>query len=137
MEQIVYISTARAQAPDAAQLEEVLRVSRRNNHRDGLTGLLVVGGRRFLQVLEGPSKSLDLTYRRIRADQRHFALVELGRKPITRRSFPDWDMAYQEGASADAFDDLVAIVTRITETIEDPSLKAQLRGFAEVHTEAA
>ena len=137
MEQIVYISTARAAEPDGALLEEILRVSRRNNHRDGLTGMLIVGGRRFLQVLEGPKQSLDLAYARIKADDRHFALVELSRKAVSERSFPDWDMAYQEGGSADEFDDLVEIVTRMTAGLEDPSLKAHLLGFAQMHAMAA
>lgn len=137
MEQIVYISTARAIAPEASVLGEILRVSRRNNQRDGLTGLLVVGGRRFLQVIEGPSVALDAAYHRIRADDRHFALVQLSRAPITGRSFPDWDMAYQPGGSADNFSDLVEIVDRMTDSIADPSLKAQLRSFAQLHARAA
>ena len=43
MERIIYISTARSD-PDREIVEDILRVSRRNNRRDGLTGLLVVGG---------------------------------------------------------------------------------------------
>ena len=137
MEQIVYISTARALVPDAHLIDDVLRVSRRNNHRDGLTGMLVVGGRRFLQVIEGPKINLDATFRRIKADERHFAVVELGRRAVSERSFVDWDMAYQEGGSADGFSDLVQIVMGMTEPLADPSLKAQLRGFAELHARAA
>lgn len=138
MEQLIYISTARALQPGAALVQEVLQVSRRNNHRDGLTGLLVVGGRRFLQVLEGPRQTLNAAFRRIKADERHFAVVELTRKPISSRSFPDWDMAYQEsGTVGDEFADLSGIVSALTEQINDPDLKAQLRGFAELHARAA
>ena len=137
MEQIVYISTARALVPDVQQIEDILRVSRRNNHRDGLTGLLIVGGRRFLQVLEGPNLSLEAAFRRIKADERHFAVVELSRHAITQRSFSDWDMAYQEGGSAEGFSDLVGIVGGMTDPLANPSLKAQLRGFAELHARAA
>lgn len=137
MEQIVYISTARALAPDAQLVEDILRVSRRNNHRDGLTGLLIVGGRRFLQVIEGPKLSLEVAFRRIKADERHFAVVELSRRPVAERSFSDWDMAYQEGGSAEGFSDLVGIVSGMIEPLGDASLKAQLRGFAELHARAA
>lgn len=137
MEQIVYISTARALAPDAELIENILRASRRNNHRDGLTGLLIVGGRRFLQVIEGPKLSLDAAFRRIKADERHFAVVELSRRPVAERSFADWDMAYQEGGSAEGFSDLVGIVSGMIEPLGDASLKAQLRGFAELHARAA
>lgn len=137
MEQIVYISTARALQLDSSLIEDILQASRRNNRRDGLTGLLVVGGRRFLQVIEGPTASLDAAYKRIRADGRHFALVQLARGPIAQRSFPDWDMAFEAGGAADGDDDLVQIVDRLTHTISDPSLKAQLRSFAELHVRAA
>lgn len=137
MEQIVYISTARALVPGAAMLKDILSTSRRNNHRDGLTGVLVVGGCRFLQAIEGPRQSLDQAYRRIQVDERHFALVQLSRKPITTRSFPDWDMAFEQGGSADNFDDLAVVVARMTDTLDDPDLKAQLRSFADLHARAA
>jgi hypothetical protein len=137
MEQIVYISTARAVAPDAQLVEDILRVSRRNNRRDGLTGLLIVGGRRFLQVIEGPKLTLDAAFRRIKSDDRHFAVVELSRRAVTDRSFCDWDMAYQEGGSGEGFSDLVGIVSGMTEPLGDVNLKAQLRGFAELHSRAA
>ena len=86
MERIIYISTSRTD-PDRDMVEDILRASRRNNRRDGLTGLLVVGGRRFLQVLEGPRERTDAAYVRIKADPRHFALVELSRRRITERAF--------------------------------------------------
>jgi hypothetical protein len=56
VERIIYISTCRTD-PDRLMVEDILRQSRRNNRRDGLTGLLVVGGRRFLQVLDGDDLS--------------------------------------------------------------------------------
>jgi hypothetical protein len=132
MEQIVYISTART-IPDAATLDAILAASRRNNRRDGLTGLLVVGGRRYLQVLEGPRELTDAAYVRIRADQRHFALVELSRKRITERSFGDWDMGFEHAAD----ETLSALVERLTAKVADPILQAQFRSFAELHDRAA
>jgi hypothetical protein len=71
-------------------IRQRLEVSRRNNARDGLSGLLLVGGRRFLRVLEGPTAALDRAYDRIRQDPRHFALVELARRPVSAASFPAW-----------------------------------------------
>ena len=56
LEQLVYISTSRSPSHvPQSEIDAILAVSRRNNGRDGLTGLLAIGGRRFLQVLEGPS----------------------------------------------------------------------------------
>ena len=137
MEQIVYISTARALQPDGPLIQDLLRTSRRNNHRNGLTGLLIVGGRRFLQVIEGPTLPLNDAFRRIKADDRHFALVELSRRVVAERGFSDWDMAYQAGAHAEGVSDLTDVVARMIEPLEDSSLKAQLRGFAELHARAA
>jgi hypothetical protein len=132
LEQIVYISTARTD-PDAAMLDSILSASRRNNRRDGLTGLLVVGGRRFLQVLEGPRELCDRTYERIRGDQRHFALVQLSRKLISERCFSDWDMGFEQVGDVP----LPEMVGRLTERVGDPSLRAQFQGFAELHGKAA
>lgn len=136
MKQLIYISTARGElSPEV--VDQILKVSRRNNSRDGLTGLLVVGHRRFLQVLEGPSPVLDAAYRRIRADPRHYAFVELARKSIDMRSFPDWEMGYQDAGNRADVEGLVSIVERLTERIADPSLKAELRSFAEIQIRAA
>lgn len=132
MEQLVYISTSRSDPPATAELESILATSRRNNARDGLSGLLVVGGRRFLQVLEGPSEALAIAYDRIKRDPRHFAMVELTRKSIAQRSFPDWAMGFEAGQG-----DLTTIVDQLTSTVADPSLQAQLRSFAELHRKAA
>lgn len=132
MQQIVYISTSRAEVPTLDQIESILAASRRNNLRDRLSGLLIVGGRRFLQVLEGPAEKLDSAYARIKADPRHFALVELSRRDIAEQAFPNWAMGYEVGDS-----DLLPLVSQLTERVADPSLKAQLRSFAELHSKAA
>lgn len=129
----MYISTARYREPSVEAVEDILRISRRNNQRDGLTGLLIVGGRRFLQVLEGPRAACDEAYTRIREDARHFALVELGRKPIEGRSFPEWSMGFEDMASPG----LVEQVERLTEQVGDPSLRSHLMSFAEIHRRAA
>ncbi|GAA4041268.1 hypothetical protein GCM10022281_22820 [Sphingomonas rosea] len=132
MEQIVYVSTAKVM-PDQAMIESILSVSRENNRRDQLTGLLVTGGRRFLQVLEGPTDQLEAAYARIRVDSRHFALVQLSRRPILTRSFDQWDMGFEQGYAAP----LTEVVAQLTERVADPDLKAQFRSFAELHGQPA
>jgi hypothetical protein len=132
MQQLVYISTSRSEVPSLTEVESILSASRRNNARDGLTGLLIVGGRRFLQVLEGPESRLADAYARIKRDPRHFAIVELSRKPIAKPSFPDWHMGYEAGQG-----DLGELVYQLTSMINEPSLQAQLRGFAQLHSKAA
>ncbi|MCW3797384.1 BLUF domain-containing protein [Sphingomonas sp. BN140010] len=133
MEQIIYISTSRAPVrPTDEELQHILSVSRRNNARDGLSGLLVVGGRRFLQVLEGPSEALNRAFNRIRGDERHFAVVELTRRAIEQRSFPEWDMGFEVQGKH-----LTEVVGKLIADVEDPLLRAQVDGFAKIHSKAA
>lgn len=132
MERIIYISTARA-VPDSATVENILCSSRRNNRRDGLTGLLVVGGKRFLQVIEGPRAQIASTYVRIKADPRHDDLIELSRRPITRRAFGDWDMGCEHLDAAD-LDDLVL---ELSNGLDDAALSTHFRAFVEHHRDAA
>lgn len=135
MLQIVYISTAR-QPASPAQLREILASSRRNNAKAGITGLLLAGGRRFLQALEGPDQEVLTTFDRIKADPRHFAVVALSIKTVQEREFGDWSMAFEEGGESEA-DDLRASVAELVSTLEDRSLRSQFTGFAELHARAA
>jgi hypothetical protein len=132
MEQIVYISTPRTE-PDGALIDNILVSSRRNNRRDSLTGLLVVGKRRFLQVLEGPKEQCDATYDRILADDRHFAVVQLSRRTIEERAFGEWDMGFKQANG----ESLVDVVHGLTARLKDSSLQAQFRSFAELHGDKA
>ena len=133
--QLVYISTAR-QILTEAELDEVLKISRRNNALVDVTGLLVVGGRRFLQALEGPEEMVIATFERIKADPRHFGVVELSRKSVQVRGFGDWSMGYEAGAEA-ADGNLNAIIGALVEPLADLNLRSLFTGFGELHARAA
>lgn len=133
MIRLLYISTARERHSRAA-LENILRVSRRNNAAANVTGLLIAGGNRFLQVLEGPEQDVQNTYDRIRLDARHRAPVILKREPIEERAFGAWSMGFQPGGSrtlpaSDVNGQLAALV----ESIEDVTLRAYFDGFVLQH----
>lgn len=136
MLQLVYISTAR-EPLDPPQLESLLAAARRRNRLVQVTGLLLVGGNRFLQALEGPLMSVLDTFARIKADPRHFAVVELARRDIAMRDFGNWAMAYQAGGPAEKGTDLRASVAALIEPVEDRNLRALFTGFAEMHAKAA
>jgi hypothetical protein len=136
MLQLVYISTAR-QAPSASELESILAVSRRNNGRCGVTGLLVAGGRRFLQALEGPEDAVLATFARIQADARHFALVRLACTPIAEQCFGDWSMGFEAGGPPGSGGDLNAVVEGLVSPLRDRNLRAQFITFAALHATAA
>lgn len=136
MHRILYISSARAPLSDL-EIERVLTTSRRNNRRADITGLLVVGGRRFLQVLEGPEDAVRTTFARISEDTRHYAIVELSNSVITDRSFSRWAMGFQKGGGVEEGVSLEEQVAIILEPVIDPNLRAYFSGFARSHDKAA
>lgn len=135
MFQLAYISSSKTPV-DRAMLDDILAVSRRNNARAGITGLLVAGGRRFLQVLEGPEQAVLTTYTRIGRDDRHRGLVMISAKAVEWRAFGEWSMAFRDSGAASG-DELEDLVAKLVGTIEDPNLRAQFTGFAKLHNRAA
>ena len=92
---LVYASIANEEfSPE--QLLELLAVSRRNNERCGITGMLLYKERRFLQVLEGAEAAVRATYARIEQDPRHREVVLLISDEERKREFADWSMAFQD-----------------------------------------
>ncbi|WP_374942382.1 BLUF domain-containing protein [Sphingomonas sp.] len=135
MRRLLYISTSRTPIlPE--QLDRILRVSRANNAAVGVTGLLVVGGRRFLQALEGPDDAVRATYERIRADPRHFAAVILADQAITERTFSAWSMGYQPGAPLTGEGKIADDVAALVAPIADSTLRGYFSGFAQTQAAA-
>jgi hypothetical protein len=130
MIRLLYISTSR-QPVTPPMLADILRVSRRNNHPCGVTGLLVVGGKRFLQALEGPEDAVQATFDRIHKDPRHYALVQLARETVAKRSFPSWAMGAQAGQTPGESVTIDQAVNALIAPITDPTLRGYFTGFAE------
>lgn len=135
MHRILYISTTRAPI-DPPQLDQILRASRRNNALADITGLLVVGGRRFLQVLEGPKAAVAETFERISRDPRHFAIVTLNDKAVDERAFAGWAMGCEVGGAPSEGVSLEQQVEQIIAPVTDANLRAYFTGFARSHSSA-
>ncbi len=135
MQQLVYISTSRRDN-SGEFLRDILSTSRINNDRVGITGLLVSGGTRFLQVLEGPTKAVLETYERIERDSRHFATVILSSKSVPSQAFGNWSMAFHQGPRG-SDGSLREVVRDMTENLSDLALQAEFRRFAKLHDLAA
>jgi hypothetical protein len=131
MLQLIYVSSVRD--PQSTDPEAILAVSRRNNRRDQVTGLLYYDGRRFLQALEGPAAAVEAAVARIQADARHRAIVILSRRDIAEREFGDWSMAYRSPEAG--IDDFVAKVSQLVEHAS-PSVRGTFEGFAEARRAA-
>lgn len=134
--QLVYISTARSPL-GAADLDQVLATSRRNNAAADITGLLVVGGNRFLQLLEGPEAAVRSRFAAIRGDPRHFAIVVLAARSASVRQCPGWSMGHVAGGHAGTGATLESVVAALAAPIADKNLRAQFTGFAGIHGRAA
>lgn len=90
----VYVSSANKPFTQA-ELIELLRISRENNTKAGLTGMLLYHDGNFMQLLEGEPESVDALLNKLSLDPRHSGLMVLVRKPIEARSFGEWQMAFR------------------------------------------
>jgi len=75
-----------------ADLEHLLATSKKNNQRDGITGLLTYSGDVFIQFIEGPQSSIEQLMGRLRGDSRHRNIVILTEGAQAQRLLPDWEM---------------------------------------------
>ena len=70
-----------------ARLHGLIAECRANNRRHGITGVMVAGGNRFAEIIEGEEAVIRPLFGRICHDDRHHAIVLLGQGRIERRSF--------------------------------------------------
>lgn len=99
------IYASRSTEKDATSLVESVRTilvkSIHNNRLADITGFLICGGDRFLQLLEGPVGEVASTFERIRQDPRHADITVIDKAPAERRMFRDWNMAQHRVTAAD------------------------------------
>lgn len=88
---LMYASRAAA-AVNHDELLAILRKSKVNNPRHGVTGVLCYSGGIFLQVLEGGRSAVNHLYNCIAADVRHTQVELLSYEEIGERQFAGWAM---------------------------------------------
>lgn len=91
--QIIYASSA-WQLLSEDEILNILEVSRENNAKRNITGILLYKDGNFLQVLEGDEEAVTRLYQTIERDQRHKGLILLAKRKIAEREFPDWSMGF-------------------------------------------
>jgi len=91
---LVYVSAAKNQTTDF-DVGEILRQSRSNNAKYGISGMLLYSDGNFMQALEGEAAAVEQTFARIMRDERHSGLIELTRFEIAKRQFSEWSMAFR------------------------------------------
>ncbi|MBO6520324.1 MAG: BLUF domain-containing protein [Rhodospirillales bacterium] len=93
--QILYASQTDGPVSER-ECQDILATSRRNNERDGISGLLVyISNGTFLQVLEGPGAAIENAMSRIKDDARHYDVAVLIDRQRPAPHFTDWSMGYK------------------------------------------
>ena len=94
LRQLVYRSETTAEF-HMGSINEILASAQKYNAEHSVTGFLIHAGNGFLQMLSGPSESIDVIYfDKICSDRRHTNLRVLVDKPVNERNFSQWSMAY-------------------------------------------
>lgn len=95
MIRMYYISTA-IEGLTVLDYDDILTKARENNHKQGLTGLLVVKGGLFAQALEGEEQNVMSLFEKIKSDTRHHRVVVISKNEIEERIFPNWEMGFKD-----------------------------------------
>lgn len=90
---LLYSSTA-VRKMESEDLTNLLEISRANNKRRGITGMLLYKDGCFMQMLEGDQDEVRNLFETIRQDSRHESVVEIVSDPVQERSFSDWSMGF-------------------------------------------
>jgi Sensors of blue-light using FAD len=88
---LMYASRA-VPAVDQEELVAILKKSKANNAKSGVTGALCFSEGVFMQVLEGGRNAVNQLYTRIAVDARHRDVVLLSYDEIEERRFAGWSM---------------------------------------------
>ncbi|MBT8430170.1 MAG: BLUF domain-containing protein, partial [Gammaproteobacteria bacterium] len=92
LSRLIYKSTAKAEVVSNRMLRDIEEQASAANIEKGITGLLVLTGNIFLQVLEGSARDVTALFGNIIADKRHDAVELVTFQPIGGRYFDEWSM---------------------------------------------
>jgi len=113
-------------------VDQVLYTARRNNRRDGITGLLIQQDRAFFQCLEGEKSAVLACFLRILSDWRHQEVQLIHAADRPSREFGEWAMAYGDAARFVTGANGAAVACDLA-TAEDPKLAELIARFVRDH----
>lgn len=117
MKRIKYVSQF-ARELSVEDIQDLEAQCVRNNQQTGITGVLMVSGNLFFQVIEGPGAKVDELYQEILDDDRHTHVLRLGEeREVSERLFPDWAMKIVslDSSRTDRLEPLHALLQTIVE----------------------
>ena len=94
---VIYYSFSQSEMSNS-ELEGILRKAREWNQANEITGLLIYRFNKifkrgnFLQIIEGPQKSILSAWERISTDPRHHTITVLEDGSFEERNFSAWSM---------------------------------------------
>jgi hypothetical protein len=89
---LIYRSTATAEMVSNAEIKALVEQAAEANRARRITGLLLLSGNRFLQVLEGPYAEVNRLFGTIMADPRHHSVELISFEPLESAYFEEWGM---------------------------------------------
>lgn len=116
---LAYVSTLREPMP-SCEVVDLLGKARAYNQSRDVTGLLLMRGDSFFQVLEGCTEDVQTVFERVTADPRHHRIEVLFREPLDEREFADWRMGFVEldGVDLSKLEGVSDFLTRDTDPRE-------------------
>jgi len=75
-------------------LDQLFNITKKNNLKLNITGVLIFNNGNFLQIMEGDEKKISNLYLKISLDKKHSNLIKLIEKPITERMFEDYGTGF-------------------------------------------
>lgn len=110
MKRVTYVSSA-TRTISQAELDQIATVSARNNAKVDVTGILLLCGDFFFQILEGEEAAVEEVLERIRHDPRHQNIQILKVENVhNHRQFADWSM---RTVYLDAINDTLILAIRM------------------------
>ncbi|OQX12545.1 MAG: family 3 adenylate cyclase [Desulfobacteraceae bacterium IS3] len=92
MKRLTYISRLNSPLSEK-EIEEIGIISRQNNQKQDITGVLIYFGGLFFQIIEGDDVKIDRLYEKIGQDKRHTDILCLKTEhQAEERLFPNWSM---------------------------------------------
>ena len=89
---LIYSSISSKEIVSNDAINALVKRSAENNLRNKITGLLLLSGDRFLQVLEGDSKAVNRLYGKIYQDARHREVELISFEATDISYFETWGM---------------------------------------------
>lgn len=96
MSQLIHFiyASAATHSFDTPELSDLLTISRINNQRLDVTGILLYVEGSFFQVLEGTQPSVEFLFDKIARNPGHSHVTRIISEAIPARAFADWSMGF-------------------------------------------